>query len=247
MTIVEAVDAVILKHLGICQFGTDLRPSYWAGMVVEADANDTLLFGVSEDALALETLLRNTRSTLKGVKSLTMATKGFKPRMHTAWVVRNMIAGQERDVFNEAEQALLNLEAWIEGIVEHDTFRTQAKKSRNWRAASVAHMCRIVWAAAHWELSSRPLPKQRLNALAWPFGETEEDDQLTKRLRIEYSTYLADYAPKSEKYDAPGPFGRFLEEVFLTLGILGKDGNAFPAASALRSLADAGKQFQQKE
>ena len=152
MTEVEKLNEVIIKHLGTANFGNDDTPMYWARLLIEADVNAPLYFGCSSDSVLLEQLRRTAKNALHEIEQLSEATKRFRPKAYAAWHIRNMLAGKERDVFDEAHLAMSNLEQWILSIREHTTFKQQAKKSRNWRAASVAGTCRILWAAAKWEL-----------------------------------------------------------------------------------------------
>lgn len=245
MTIVEALDEVIKAHFGRSDFGLQVDHQYWAKMILNADLNDTMAFGRSHDAIAIEELRRAVRDVFQRIEKLSYATKQFKPKAHAAWLIREMIQGRKRDVFDEASLALSNLEHWLNGIADHRTFKRQATKKRNWRAASVVQACRIVWAAAKWEEQGRPLP-QPFNALAtWHLGAGAKTSVASEALRQEYSDFLIAFAPTSAKDAEPGPFGRFAEDIFQTLGILGKDGRPFPAASALRSRVQAGRQEEE--
>ena len=239
MTMGELLDQVIRHHLGRSNFGLDQSEHYWARFLLDADLNDTVTFGLSHDTISIEELLRAVRDVSRRIDNLSHATRRFKPKAHAAWIIREKIEGRNRDVFEEATVALSNLENWLDGVREHATFKRQATKKRNWRAASVVQACRILWAAAKWEEDGRPLPQSYSVLARWPFGAIEEPSPENEALRKAYHDFLLTFSPTTAKTAEPGPFGRFVEGIFLALGILGKDGAAFPAASALRSLADA--------
>jgi hypothetical protein len=249
MTIIEHLNKVLLKHLGTNCFGPVLScgvetHNYWARLLLDADLNDTLFFGKSVDAEKLEVAQRSVRNLTQQLVSLSYATKHFTPMAFSSWRIRNMLERKSRNPFTEAIDALVLLESWLTETRKSDTFKQKATPKRNWRAASVAHCCRVIWGHFHWEKAGNP--RVVLNALAFPADWTDAQRLAEINRAEEFDLFIEDFAPRSEKLDCPGPFGRFLEDVLAVLGIEGREGKPFSAHSALRSLAHAREQMLAK-
>jgi hypothetical protein len=245
VTTIEHLNAVLLKHLGTNCFGPARSdgveiPKYWASLLLDADLNDTHFFGRSVDSEKLEDVHRTVRDLTQQLDSLSYATKNYTPRAFSTWRIRNMLEGKRRNPFSEAIEALVLLELWIAETRKSETFKTKATPKRNWRAASVANFCRMIWGFAHWE--SQGNSRVITNALAFPADWTAAQAAAELQRIEEFNRFVQEFAPRAEKLDAPGPFGRFLEDVLAALGIEGRDGKAFSAHSALRSLAQASEQ-----
>lgn len=238
-----AVDAVITLHLGRSDFGQLHNPLQWAELIVMAGNENSLLFAQSQDAIKVENLIREVRQIRKSIADLGGGTHRLLNSRTKVWAM--VTKPKEPDLLKAAENALAMLQDGLRSISNEPSMKTQAGAARNWQAAAVAGTCRVIWAAANWESEGKPLPTElQPNYL---FGKVGDDTPTeASRLNKIYSAHLRDFAPTSEKHDAPGPFGRFLEDVFRALGILNKDGEPFPAASALRSWLSASKQNHQK-
>lgn len=108
---------------------------------------------------------------------------------------------------------------------------------RNWGAVAVTKVAREIWAEEHWppeqeEFRSKfdPLPTD-YDGHEWSHCDFSE----------EYLSHLENFAPKYDKHDHPGPFGRFLNDL---LGVFSED---ISAASALRSLKQALHEFSSRK
>ena len=100
-------------------------------------------------------------------------------------------------------------------------------KKRNWQAAALAKVAREIWAEEEW------VSKPERYGLAWIALAEEPPAECRNMLACTaaYERHLREFAPRTEKSPALGPFGRFLQEVFTQLSL-----QATPAA-ALNSLA----------
>ena len=108
----------------------------------------------------------------------------------------------------------------------------KASKKRDWRSAALAKTARKIWAEQKWQSNSEhygPVVPNELSILALP----ENERRAEKKRFLEYETHLEEFAPKTEKHDAPGPFGRLLSDILCVFGCSGS------AASALRSMVQA--------
>lgn len=215
-----AVASVISKHMDDV-FGEDL--AFVASLVLYAENSPTITFGVSWDSHLFESIKRQARDLVRSLDMISLEGQTFIPQTRTMQMIQQAMSGAPLppSPIENAQSALRELETWIDEAQCHPELKKQARKGRNWRAASVAATCQRVWAAA----KSRPLkaPGERI---------LSGIDTLS----------MGAAAPSYEKHDSPGPFGRFLEDVNAALGILDKDGHPFPAASALRSLKQARQQ-----
>jgi len=217
------VASAISNHLGDV-FGSDL--TFVASLVLYAENRPALTFGFSMDSSLFEAILRQVRELAQSLDLISLEGKTFIPKTRTLQVIQQTMrpAPLPPNPIENAASALRELEAWIVEVRRHPEFKIQARKRKNWRAASVAGTCRMVWAVAKLNL------RDEENRLSFSGLSIEAVDSI---------------APSSEKHDAPGPFGRFLEDVNAALGIMAEDGRPFAAASALRSLKQARQQKDQ--
>lgn len=107
----------------------------------------------------------------------------------------------------------------------------KASKKRNWQAAALAKVARQIWAEEEW--NSKPETYGvAYNRLA---NHLEPDVKNALSFNLDYEKHKEEFAPRTEKLDALGPFGRFLDDVLDCFGC------KISPASALRSLSDAQK------
>lgn len=238
MTIVEAVDAVIVRHLGTSRFPPADVPElsgFWARSLIDASLNETLSFGLAADALAIEKLRRDVIAVLQGIETLSASTTRFTPTSRSRQAIVSALMGKEPgSIYQEASLNLHVLLDWVTEVGKAPAFRRQAKGGRNWRAASVAMSCRNLWGFAQWHILGKPSPSDDFLAQIATIGVDQAEF-----LQQEKAKFILNCAPRTEKHDAPGPFGRFLEDVLETLGIVGRDGHRLSAHSALRALSQA--------
>jgi hypothetical protein len=238
VTIIEAVDAVIVKHLGTSHFPPADQPElpgFWARTIVDADLNETLTFGIAADAHAVEKLRRDVKTVIEGIDALAQSTIRYTPTSRSKQAISDALLGREAgSVYYDATQALRVLMDWLTELAKEPAFRRQAKGGRNWRAASVALACRNLWGFGQWHIQGRPNIPGNFFAHVETVGL--EKAEVLQREKI---AFVWNCAPRTEKLDAPGPFGRFLEEVLETLGVCGREGQRLSAHSALRALSQA--------
>jgi hypothetical protein len=102
----------------------------------------------------------------------------------------------------------------------------KATKKANWKAAAIAGRCRLIWAMEHFQTNSEKWQKFL-------------DDGGSKQDQFQREWH---FAPKTEHHDAPGIFGRFLNDILDALCIVGKSGQPVSAAVALRQWKSAEEQ-----
>ncbi|WP_439521075.1 hypothetical protein [Marivita sp.] len=113
----------------------------------------------------------------------------------------------------------------------------QADGRRHWQIAALAGICREIWAEQEWAVHPEKYGSQPAINVLSPNYYRDIDSGLSDR----YKRFIEDFAPRTAKKDAPGPFGRFLTDV---LDIVHTESNDPPSAqSALRSWQDARKQL----
>ncbi len=234
-----ALDAVISNNFGRSNFGQSRQPHAWAKVLLDSAINGPLHFGLTEDLVKVEDLIRTLRRADELIAGLSPGTREIIVNHSKIWQMVARPNGPNLLVSSHSEiRRLLDV---LEDVSGRRLPKRLAGLARNWRAAAVAGSCRIVWAAAKWESDGKttpPLPVPQ--SLFWKVSQDFPVNDAW--LEAEYSKFIALAAPTTEKHDAPGPFGRFIEDVFRVLGILGKNGEPFPAASALRAWRSASKQ-----
>lgn len=197
--------------------------------ILIADAKGEAWFGASADVEHLERLVRAVRDVQNSLNALSISGRsGIRSAMFLA---ENYGSTEIGNSFDDAPRILGILGAAAEETLVRHRRLTPSRKGRNWRAAAVAEVCRIVWAQEKWAAA----------------GEEERRGYRTyvnKKCGGETSfagwqAFIRDHVPHSEKSDAPGPFGRFLEDVMLALGITGREGASVSASSALRARLQA--------
>lgn len=220
---ISNLSAVLTNHLGNV-FGEDLI--HVALQIVYADDRATVTFGVSIDSELLTQIRSQILELQRSFALLSKEGKTFIPSSHAVQIIESAMKGhREPHPMDTAQNSLRDLVDWLDEMLRYPEFKKQAGRKRNWRAASVAKTCKRVWALGQFNL--------RNGVTGISHGKLTNDQ-------------LETLLPNTEKYDAPGPFGRFLEDVNLALDILDKNREPFSAASALRSLAQASKQESEK-
>jgi hypothetical protein len=104
-------------------------------------------------------------------------------------------------------------------------------RKQNWALISLTRMARRVWAAGNRVADPEKLGRAYKNSahiLLWRLDPSSGP-------ALEYETFLENFAPISQKPDAPGPFGRFFEEILVALAIQNRNGGRMTASSALRA------------
>jgi hypothetical protein len=213
-----AVEAVVLLHLGslpgYLSWSNEFSSleEFWARHLVYADVNALRVFGVFGDIEAIQEIARMARSLRGALERLSpSAQRGIELAKGTSPGPHGY-----KPVLGSTKADLEWLTENVNRYLEDTKSLTRASRKRNWRAASVARDARKVWAAAHWPLGPRP----------------DIGSELSER----YNRHLEEYAPRSAALGAPGPFGRFLEDVNAALEICTTSGDPISARTALDSL-----------
>jgi hypothetical protein len=150
---------------------------------------------------------------------------GAYPVLLITSIILNLLGGIRwfDDVESDKKKILLDGHDFQALVEEARDMFTQAQKylsnlrpesqKRNWLAVSVVRECRHVWGEEHW---------------AMKYGEWGEG--------ADYEEHMEKFPPKTQNHYRPGPFGRFVEDVFETCHVLNETGAVVSAATALESL-----------
>ena len=243
MTIIEQLTNVVLRRLprsGRLIWERMPRCEYYANRISWADTDDAHAFGESKDAQTIKELEKSLSRTAFKIQELGLTSKRY--------------LSSNLGVFSQSDEELGDFEALIDFMVKLKLARTAVKIMRaqskfqntpslkpNWRAMSVAKVCREIWAEEEWTSNEKKYGPEPLNEmLVW--SRPDDERVLWKKWRAIYDDHIENFAPRYQKHNSPGAFGRFLEEIFETLGILAKDGAAVTAATALDALRNQKRQ-----
>lgn len=143
-------------------------------------------------------------------------------------------ADQQLENFNLSEfsNELQRSVQFIKAFRNEPDLEILASPKRNWVAASVAETCKYIWGEEkalqiHGTLALHIVPPEQENQGV----QTNDWDDYEK-----LENYLLSLSPHTQNHLRPGPFGRFVEEVFECLSIRDKVGNVVSASTALDSL-----------
>lgn len=233
-TIVDAIAQVIRKHIpkeGIPIVGEYTWDGAYAQAVLSADLRATHNFGHSNDSGKLKELEASIRRSAFLLRDLEYITKKD---------IDNELAIFHRDSeeFTAFASLLFDLDVAMKSVAylrKREVYSKSTNAKPNWRAISVAKTCRKIWAECEWRAKPEtygPAPLNALIAISLSNDEKKKwDDQ-----RKKYQCFLETFAPRTQNHSRPGPFGRFLEDIFECLGIVAQDGAAVTAATALDAL-----------
>ncbi|WP_143076417.1 hypothetical protein [Roseovarius lutimaris] len=110
------------------------------------------------------------------------------------------------DFLSEAHEKIDNAHRYHKKLAK-------ASPNRNYQVISIASECRNAWGEEQWHIENGE----------WGEGPDHEH-------------FVENFAPKSQNHYHPGPFGRFMEDVFECLDVRTSQGNVVSAASALEML-----------
>jgi hypothetical protein len=217
---IATVAPIVCKHLPSTNaeigvaFGDGTRAQFYANEILNADSDGLKHLPVSADEVHLDSLKRALANALDAV---------FEMQPHT---LRNLRSSREEGVDLMTCQADL-----VEFLVEaHDKvtrFHSYDKKllraspKRNYRATAIVRACRNIWGEEHWCIEH---------------GEWGEGDA--------HYEFVESFAPRSQNLYRPGPFGRFVEDVFEILDVRTSDGGVVSAAAALEALQSLERQCE---
>ena len=190
------------------------RAQFYANDILGADSDNLKHFPLSADEVHLDRLRRALYDALDAV---------FEMRPQT---LRNLRGSPEEGVDLMTCQADL-----VEFLVEaHDKItrahtwhnaRIRTSSKRNYRVTAIVSACRNIWGEEHWCLDHGE------------WGEGEAHDE-----------FVENFAPRSQNHYRPGPFGRFVEDVFEMLDVRTSDGGVVSAATALEALRSLERQCE---
>ena len=236
---IETLTEVVLRHFKKSArifVGTKPYCRFYAERILNADLDDAHNFGASFDTENLRRLERNLIATQYQILQL-----GYKTKVYLGSELRSFSDSDEPlvDLLVELKLAALA----IKSLRSRGKYKNTPSAKRNWRAMSVAQICREIWAAEEWLSNPDIYGPEPLDRLSIMIAPSENRTSLELR-RKSYERHLAEFAPKSANHNRPGPFGHFVQDVNEALGILAKDGSPVSAATALDALKKFGCQEQ---
>jgi hypothetical protein len=208
----------------------------WASNIIDADIHVTASFDFSHDVEKIQRILRSFSQVNQQLDDLSLSSIR----------IIELMSGMTMDEF---QNELFRMSSTIESAIISDQesksatcsgrekkpeYKRSAGRKRNWRAVSVARCCRRIWAEEEFASNPEKYGTTLIPNLLHPQGGTAEAEQQRQR----FYGHLRNYAPQTQKHHRPGPFGRFLEDVFEVLGITQDDEQVVSAATALDSLKD---------
>ncbi|SPJ31472.1 hypothetical protein [Falsiruegeria mediterranea] len=252
----EAVKAVIERHLPMTCRSADAQmydtvSDSLADILGRANHLDVHFsgFGVSHDVEEIEQLRRHLSAIQQVASSLSPST--VQDICHADWY-RGLPYGEFPNLKDLKYSSILpevlvhieQLSLALNELEKNPTSKQRAGKKRNWRAIAVVAKCQKIWSEEHVleEFRNSGRNPGRLYPMIW-----HEDYEEQVKGRREFDEAVSLLKPKSAHNDAPGPFGRFVEDVFEVLGITGPRGEPVRAASALRSLAEVERKQQNEK
>lgn len=243
---IAKLDAVIDKHIPRSKSDQVHLDRYASGArsILEAAADPYSIFEVESDAEALASLGKHLDMALKSMGELSVSTNRYL-------TIGLGAAGEPPISRREVEITMKQWRSAVKTVSRWRGERKSASKKRNWQAAAIAFECRYIW-GQRTLIASGDFPPAFLsneerahmakslkeNPLAKSYSSPATNDEVFEELAAAWEARVWEVAPKTQRYDDPGPFGRFLEEIFWQLQILGSDGSPFRAATALQSLTD---------
>jgi hypothetical protein len=180
----------------------------------------------------------NIQSIHKQMKRLIADIMDLAPASKTQLNARMNLFNPQDDELGSLTDILVNLglaEKAIEDLRKMQAYNSKPSSKPNWQAMAIAKCCRQIWAENEWESDTDKYGPPPMNS--WlAIGLPSVEKCLWQEHQATYETFLEKHAPISQHHDRPGPFGRFLEDVFECLGIFGRDGGPVTAATALDAL-----------
>lgn len=233
-TKVDALAQIIRNHIpreGIPIVGGHSFATFYAQRILFSYQFATRSFGHSNDSGKLKELEASIRRTKFLLGDLEHITKKDLD-------IQLAISREESEEFEAIISLFVDLQMAMRSVAylrKREIYSKSTNAKPNWRAISVAKTCRKIWAECEWRAKPETYGPAPLNALiASSLGNDEKkkwDDQLR-----EYQCFLDDFAPRTQNHNRPGPFGRFLEDIFECLEVVARDGDAVTAATALDAL-----------
>lgn len=234
-TIKDEVKQVVHRHLTGCSTpipGLGSWCDLYAERIIYADIDDTHAFGASRDANNIKELHKTIKRATFLISELESTTiRHFNS--HLGLISEGDFEGYSplMDLLFELSKA----DTALTSVRESSSYSSLPSSKPNWRAIGVAKCCRVIWAEHARRSNPEKYGTEPINQLL-TLSFTEDDRDNWSERREEYNRFIETHAPTSQNHNRPGEFGRFLEDIFQTLGILGKDGGPVKAATALDAL-----------
>lgn len=248
-TIVSVLADVIEKHLPSTSRATQRGSAYTPQSEEHASGLITTLltnaevFGASHDIEALDDLFRSLINTQKQLKRISFPARQSINSLGSIWA-----QSSDYVLIDSFRESVENMAEAVDMARSARKNLKPASAKRNWEAAAIAGACRGIWGAEKFFATNDDTDDFLLNLNAFSIeisGISVERRQRLFAQRAEFTEMVKEFAPKAEKHDQPGPFGRFLEDVLSVLIVNGKNDETITAASALRSWRDASLQERQ--
>lgn len=209
----DRVSAVVLRHMPSCQ--TEFEPQFGSDRLSDHVSN---LINASEMGYVVFGPYQSPTHILKAMRALgqlKIALQEMPPQS------RSLIRTLSRLPEGAIDEVLEGLGHGLARSMEKPYLHFTPPSRHNVQAANIAETARWVWALEDWVSSGQSL-------------EVKDGPNFDRHLR--------DHAPRTQQHYRPGPFGRFLEDIFAALGILARDGSEVTAATALDALTNRDRQ-----
>lgn len=189
---------------------------FFAGSLISDRNQPAQRLGVGEGIPELEEVSRSLRSALEGLYRLPPSV-----RSSFRWVeVAEDGAIDQIAFYPDFCEYIGKAHEISLAIKRHSQKQRAVSPKLDLAAVSVADRCREIWANEVW------------------FAEDlRQDNFFDPASDEEFQEIIDKYSPQSQNHYRPGPFGRFVEDVFEILEIVGADGVPVKAATALKSLS----------
>lgn len=211
-----AIKEVIFKHLPMSHHKASevngnlfTRADFYASGISGALDYRAYLGGLGWDAVEMENLVRSLNQSLASMERMHRKTIGIFRWFDDAESCKKRVKMNGHNFFEMVEEAR-DMAAQAQKFLGN---LPSGSQKRNWEAVSLVKECRNVWAEEHWAMMN---------------GEWGEGPS--------YESFIEEFPPKTQNHYRPGPFGRFVEDIFELCHVLSETGATVSAATALESL-----------
>jgi len=177
-------------------------------------------YGQTENAEPLKELQKSLRHCRYLLENLEYSTKGAL-HCRLANRVGELPAKTDQIRFFSAFLDWIGSgESAVQDMLQHQVFREKADPRMNWRAVAIAKYCREIWAREEFLSKPEKYGPAPTEGLGSSTSMNENFRKQEKSAQADYHQHIQEFAPKTQHPDRPGPFGRLLEDIFQTMGVL---------------------------